>query len=170
MLTVNRAEARALMQRLDCSGEKGMMHRLRAESMLLTRDSSGWRFYDQDGNMVESPAAPAPEHTDFIGCGEYAAAGAVHAVVHGLDLEATINGFIQRKLESNVMTPRSLGIECTDSRRRTTQRSRRITMMIQANCVVMTMPAEVIRTTSAAKPKRSRFSCQNSRSRPTQSS
>ena len=105
MLTLNRAEARALMQRLNCHGEKEMMRRLRAQSMLLTRNSSGWRFYDQEGDMVESPAAPVPEHTDFIGCGDYAAAGAVHAVVHGLDLEATINGFIQRKLESNVVTP-----------------------------------------------------------------
>ena len=55
--------------------------------------------------MAESPAAPVPEHTDFIGCGDYAAAGAVHAVVHGLDPEATINGFIQRKLEANVVIP-----------------------------------------------------------------
>ena len=94
MLTVNQAEARALMQRLDCSGEIQLMRRLRAGSMLLTRDSSGWRFYSQDGDMVESPAAPAPEHTDFIGCGDYAAAGAVHAVVHGLDPKATINEFI----------------------------------------------------------------------------
>ena len=107
MLTVNRAEARALMQRLDCSGEIQLMRRLRAGSMLLTRDRSGWRFYSQDGDMVESPAAPAPEHTDFIGCGDYAAAGAVHAVMHGLDPEATINSFIQRKLEANVVTPRN---------------------------------------------------------------
>ena len=121
MLTVNRAEAQALMQRLNCYGEKEMMRRLRAESMLLTRDSSGWRFYDLEGNMLESPAAPVPENTDFIGCGDYAAAGAIHAVVHRLDLEATINRFIQRKLEANVVTPGSLGIECTDSRRRDTQ-------------------------------------------------
>ena len=109
MLTLNQAEAQALMQRLNCHGEKEMMHRLRAGSMLLTRNSSGWRFYDREGNMLESPAAPVPEHTDFIGCGDYAAAGAIHAVVHRLDLEATINGFIQRKLEANVVTPRSLG-------------------------------------------------------------
>ena len=106
MLTLNRAEAQALMQRLNCYGEKEMMRRLRPGSMLLTRDSSGWRFYDREGNMLESPAAPVPEHTDFIGCGDYAAAGAIHAVVHGLDLEATINGFIQRKLEANVVTPK----------------------------------------------------------------
>ena len=105
MLTVNQAEAQALMQRLNCHGEKEMMRRLRAQSMLLTRDSSGWRFYNQNGDMAESPAAPVPEHTDFIGCGDYAAAGAVHAVVHGLDPEATINGFIQRKLEANVVIP-----------------------------------------------------------------
>ena len=108
MLTLNQAEAQALMQRLNCHGEKEMMRRLRAGSMLLTRNSSGWRFYDREGNMVESLAAPVPENTDFIGCGDYAAAGAIHAVVHRLDLEATINGFIQRKLEANVVTPRSL--------------------------------------------------------------
>ena len=106
MLTVNQAEAQALMQRLNCHGEKEMMRRLRAESMLLTKNSSGWRFYDREGDMLESPAAPVPEHTDFIGCGDYAAAGAIHAVVHQLDLEATINGFIQRKLEANVVTPK----------------------------------------------------------------
>ena len=60
MLTLNQAEAQALMQRLNCHGEKEMMHRLRAGSMLLTRDSSGWRFYDREGNMLESPAATRP--------------------------------------------------------------------------------------------------------------
>ena len=109
MLTLNQAEAQALMQRLNCHGEKEMMHRLRAQSMLLTRDSSGWRFYDREGDMVESSAAPVPEHTDFIGCGDYAAAGAVHAVVHGLDLEATINGFIQRKAGSQRGDPKKFG-------------------------------------------------------------
>ena len=43
-------------------------------------------------------------------------------------------------------------------------------MMIQANSLVMTMPVEIIRKASHAKPERSKFSCQNSRSRPTQSS
>ena len=41
MLTVNRAEAQALMQRLNCYGEKEMMRRLRAESMLLTWPQGG---------------------------------------------------------------------------------------------------------------------------------
>ena len=53
---------------------------------------------------LRSPAVETPANTDFVGCGDYAAAGAVHSLVHGLDPAATINGFIRRKLEANAAT------------------------------------------------------------------
>ena len=49
------------------------------------------------------PAVPAPERTDFIGCGDYAAAGLAHALIHGLDIASTVNEFITRKLQANVL-------------------------------------------------------------------
>ena len=105
MLTLNQREADALMEQLNCTDPRQLMLRLKAGSMLLTKGRRGWSFHQQDGKRTESPAVAVPDHTDFVGCGDYAAAGAVHAVLHQLDLRKTVNEFISRKLESNVVEP-----------------------------------------------------------------
>ena len=105
MLTLNQREADALMEQLNCTDARQMMLRLKADRMLLTRDRRGWSLHQQDGKRTESPAVAVPDHTDFVGCGDYAAAGAVHAVLHQLDPRKTVNEFITRKLEINVVQP-----------------------------------------------------------------
>ena len=107
MLTVNEAEASAMMRAVPTVRESRLMERLNARAMLVTRGSRGWDLYRSGEETVSSPAVEVPERTDFIGCGDYAAAGAAHAMVHGLDPELTINRFVRRKLEANVVTPQA---------------------------------------------------------------
>ena len=105
MLTVNEAEASAMMRAASTIWESQLMERLNARAMLVTRGHNGWDLHRSGEEIISSPAVKVPEHTDFIGCGDYAAAGAVHAMAHGLDPELTINEFIRRKLEANVVGP-----------------------------------------------------------------
>ena len=105
MITINRQEARALMQRAGTVREEALPAMLGTESLLITLDQQGWKFHRRDADTLTSPAAPVPEHTDFVGCGDYAAAGAVHAVANRLDPRETINAFISRKLHDNVVDP-----------------------------------------------------------------
>ena len=105
MLTVNEAEASAMMRAVPTVRESRLMARLNARAMLVTRGPRGWSLYRFGEENVSSPAVAVPERTDFIGCGDYAAAGAAHAMVHGLDPELTINRFVRRKLEANVVGP-----------------------------------------------------------------
>ena len=103
MLTVNEAEASAMMRAVHTVWESQVMERLNAHSMLVTRRRNGWDLHRSGKETVSSPAVETPAHTDFIDCGDYAAAGAVHALAHELDPELTINEFILRKLEANVV-------------------------------------------------------------------
>ena len=105
MLTVNEAEASEMMRAVHIFWESKLMERLNAHSMLVTRGRNGWDLHRSGKETVSSPAVETPAHTDFIGCGDYAAAGAVHALAHELDPELTINEFILRKLEANVVGP-----------------------------------------------------------------
>ena len=105
MLTVNEAEASAMMRAVHTVWESHVIERLNAHSMLVTRGHRGWELHRSGEETIRSPAVEVPEQTDFIGCGDYAAAGAVHALAHKLDPELTINEFILRKLEANVVRP-----------------------------------------------------------------
>ena len=105
MLTVNEAEASEMMRAVHTVWESQVMERLNAHSMLVTRGHRGWELHRSGEETIRSPAVEVPEQTDFIGCGDYAAAGAAHALVYGLDPELTINTFIRRKLEANVVRP-----------------------------------------------------------------
>ena len=105
MLTVNEAEASAMMRAIPTVRGSKLMERLNAHAMLVTRGHNGWDLHRSGEETVSSPAVETPAHTDFIGCGDYAAAGAVHALAHGLDPKLTINEFIRRKLEYNVVRP-----------------------------------------------------------------
>ena len=105
MLTVNEAEASEMMRAVHTVWESQVMERLNAHAMLVTRGRNGWDLHRSGEETVSCPAVPVPDHTDFIGCGDYAAAGAAHALVHGLDPELTINRFVRRKLEANVVIP-----------------------------------------------------------------
>ena len=108
MLTVNEAEASAMMRAVPTVRESRLMKRLNARAMLVTRGRTGAGTCTARGKRtVMFPAVEVPEQTDFIGCGDYAAAGAAHAMVHGLDPELTINRFVRRKLEANVVTPQA---------------------------------------------------------------
>ena len=105
MITLNGVELGAIMRAADARTARQAMRLLGARSMLLTLGGNGWELHRQGGETLKSPAVKAPRHTDFIGCGDHAAAGAVHAELHQLDPVTTINEFISRKLEANVVRP-----------------------------------------------------------------
>ena len=104
MAAVNDPELQALMQETGAEDQEFLMRQLGARSLLATRGSQGWYYRNVRGE-VSSPAPEAPAHTDFVGCGDYAAAGALHAHLNELDHELTINSFIRRKLAANVVAP-----------------------------------------------------------------
>ncbi len=115
-VTLNRQEARNLMQGPTPAGnEQELPGRLNAARVLVTRGPGGWDLHQrqdpkqgqgqgQDHRTVSTrPAVPAPERTDFIGCGDYAAAGLAHALIHDQGIAKTVNEFITRKLQANVL-------------------------------------------------------------------
>ena len=105
-VTLNRQEARNLMQGPTPTGsERDLPGRLNATCVLVTRGPGGWDLHQEASHETVStrPAVPAPERTDFIGCGDYAAAGLAHALIHGVDAAPTMNEFIARKLQANVL-------------------------------------------------------------------
>ena len=104
LVTMNQAEARAVMRAAGARHENRLPRVLNARNLLITRGSRGWTLL-MEGGAVESPAVRVPEHTDFIGCGDYAAAGALRAIIGNLDPRETINESISRKLELNIVEP-----------------------------------------------------------------
>ena len=111
-VTLNRQEARNLMQGpIPAASEQELPGRLNAGCVLVTRGPGGWDLHqepDQEDASTRTavstrPAVPAPERTDFIGCGDYAAAGLAHALIHSLDIASTVNEFIARKMQANVI-------------------------------------------------------------------
>ena len=102
---VNENEFHELLRESAADSHESLMRHIGADSLLTTRNSRGWEYRNGQG-MVGSEAPPVPAHTDFVGCGDYATAGALHAHLHGLDPVETINSFIRRKLAANVVEPR----------------------------------------------------------------
>ena len=103
MITANEAEVQAMMRELGWNNASTVWQALRARAMLITRAHNGWDFHPGREEAVMSPAVRPPRDTDLVGCGDYEAAGAVHAALHGTDLVQTINEFIGRKLAHNVV-------------------------------------------------------------------
>ena len=107
LATMNGQEMRAVLR--DMGQDGGSAERVRraipAHALLSTSGKKGWTFL-QEGSRTDSPAVTVPEGTDFIGCGDWAAAGALHAILHGLDVCETVNDFIRRKLQANIVQRR----------------------------------------------------------------
>ncbi len=105
LCTMNRNEARSLMQEIGCREENGLPGKLNAQHVLVTHGAQGFCIHNRDGMTAKYPAVPVPEYTDFIGCGDYATAGAILALMTGLDPGKTIQELIGRKLELNIVPP-----------------------------------------------------------------
>lgn len=109
MAAMNRAEMNSVLESLPLRDRRGspqeavqesVRRALRAETLLVTRAREGWTLTGRGGPCT-SAAVEVPPRTDFVGCGDWAAAGALHAALHGLDPVETINGFIAQKLRNN---------------------------------------------------------------------
>ena len=106
LITLNRQEAQALTNDTSARETKELPRKLNARNVLVTHAARGFCLYGTDGLILESPAVAVPENTDFIGCGDYAAAGAILALQAGLDPGETIREFIRRKLQMNIVLTR----------------------------------------------------------------
>ena len=104
LVTLNQAEARTLMMEARVRHESRLMNAIRTRNLLITRGSQGWTLYGENGE-ASSPAVTVPEYSDFIGCGNYAAAGAIRTLLRNLDPVETINQAISTKLAMNVVPP-----------------------------------------------------------------
>ena len=60
MLTVNEAEASAMMRAVPTVRESKLMERLNARSMLVTRGRNGWDLHRSGEKTVSSPAVEVP--------------------------------------------------------------------------------------------------------------
>ena len=103
ILTLNQPETRSLSGKLGKASPEKLLSSCKAAGALLTEGPDGWTYHTDTGQKVHSEAVPVPRNTDFIGCGDYAAAGLAHAILHGTDIKTTVNDFITTKLNANVV-------------------------------------------------------------------
>ena len=104
-VTMNKAEAASLARASGTKDAQAFLKAVNAQAALITLSAKGWTLYRQDEPDLHSAAVPVPTHSDFVGCGDYASAGLIHAVLHNTDLQETINAFISRKLATNKVPP-----------------------------------------------------------------
>ena len=81
----------------------GFLDQINTESLLVTRGSQGWNLYDRSG-YISSDALEVPPNTDFVGCGDFAAAGAAYALTADLPVVETVNGFIKTRMRLNCIS------------------------------------------------------------------
>ena len=105
LVTMNKAEAQSLAKAAHVSTQKDFLRSLNTDRALVTLGPEGWRLYATNAPEISSPAPAVPDHTDFVGCGDYATAGIAHALLRDLDPVETVNAFISRKLEANSLPP-----------------------------------------------------------------
>ena len=97
LVTCNEAEARIATGSTKFK-LSDLQQRFNAEAMMVTFGHRGWAYRDAN-QAFHAPAPTAPPHCDFIGAGDSATAGAVHALITGEPVQETVNGFIARRLD-----------------------------------------------------------------------
>lgn len=102
IITLNGPETRVISAKLGSDSPTKLATACRAAGTLLTKGAKGWTYYNNDLE-IHSEAVQVPRNTDFVGCGDYATAGLAHALLHGEDIKNTVNDFITRKLNANVV-------------------------------------------------------------------
>ena len=103
IIALNDPETRAVSAKLGTDSPAKLATACKAAGALLTKGAKGWTYYNGNDLEVHSEAVEVPPNTDFVGCGDYAAAGLAHALLHGQDIRSTVNDFITRKLNANVV-------------------------------------------------------------------
>ena len=100
-MTMNRAEAGAIMRATNTQNEKLLAQTLQPEYLLITRGATGRTMYHRGENPETAPAIPIPKGTDFIGAGDSLTAGLAYAIAQGLDPNPVMNEFLARLLKFN---------------------------------------------------------------------
>ena len=104
VVTMNISEAQSMLEGFETIEPDQLRQSLNARCLLVTMGSEGWLASRPEG-IVRSRAIATPSHTDFVGCGDYAAAGLCYAIATRQPISNVINAFIQRRMEQNQMTP-----------------------------------------------------------------
>ena len=99
-VSINRQECDSILQRAGVKQDTQLRKLLNTEHLLVTDGAQGWTIYHRDGTII-SPAPQPPPHTDYVGCGDYAAAGLIISIVHQLDPAKTINDLISLRMQLN---------------------------------------------------------------------
>lgn len=102
-VTANRQETQALLQMCGSRDDiRALMRTMATQYFLSTRDREGWELYGPDGQYWSSPALTRrPAGSDFIGAGDAATAGFIHALKANKPFVTAINAAISERLEFN---------------------------------------------------------------------
>ena len=103
LVTANRAECSRLSRLVGINDFQGLCKWLNAQNIFVSYASDGWRLDRLYGDGISSSAPTPPDGTDFVGCGDYATAGATYAVALGLPVIQSVNQFIETRMGLNVI-------------------------------------------------------------------
>ena len=100
-VTMNRDEADAIMRRAGINDQADLCAVTNSQWALVTGGCMGWVLYRGRLPVTSSPGPEPTDDTDFVGCGDWAAAGLAQALADGQHLTATINRYIAARMELN---------------------------------------------------------------------
>ena len=103
LVTANRAEYLRLSHLVGIKGSQGVGEWLNIPNIFVSCASDGWQLDRLYGGVISSLAPTPPDGTDFIGCGDYATAGATCAMALGLPVAESVNQFIETRMGLNVI-------------------------------------------------------------------
>ncbi len=103
-VTMNHRECNAIMNHTGVSLETELLDHLHTQFLLITNGDQGWTLHHREA-QIHSPAPTPPSDTDFIGCGDYAAAGLMISIVDNIDPTEIINHLISLRMELNRLPP-----------------------------------------------------------------
>ena len=98
LATLNVREARKLLEHRQEATLADIAKLLDVPTILLTQGSRGWSIYQKDEGRTKSAALKPPQIYDYIGAGDAATAGLIHATISGRDQTQTVNASIRERL------------------------------------------------------------------------
>ena len=99
LLTMNHQEVQAIMARARAG--QSLHDATGARTTMVTNGTKGRINHDVGSSPRPAAAVKVPPGTDFIGAGDAATAGLVHAMAHKLDQDDTVDRFITDLLSRN---------------------------------------------------------------------
>ena len=102
-VTMNRHECLAILNQSTIRHDTELLDFLNTEYLLITDSYQGWTLHHRDGS-IHSTAPDPPANTDYIGCGAYASAALMMAIVNNTEPAGVINALISLRMQLNTVT------------------------------------------------------------------